>query len=50
MFFTFHPLLIIVEALWSEPALQESKKLVVALSEIRAVWMVVKQHSVKICQ
>jgi hypothetical protein len=42
-FDTFHQLLIIAEALWSQPVLQVSKQVVVAQSEIRAVRRVVKQ-------
>jgi hypothetical protein len=46
-FDTFHQLLIIVEALWSQSLLQAGKKLVVVRSEIRAVRWVVKQLPVE---
>jgi hypothetical protein len=49
-FDTFHQLLIIVEALWSQPVPQLGKQVVVARSEIRAVRRVVKQLPVEMLQ
>jgi hypothetical protein len=46
-FDTFHQLLIIVEALWSQTALQVGKQVVVARSEMRAVRREVKQLPVE---
>jgi hypothetical protein len=49
-FGTFSQLLIVVEALWSQPVLQVGKQVVVARSEIRAIRMVVKQLPVEMLQ
>jgi hypothetical protein len=46
---TYH-LLIIIEALWSEPVLQVGKQVVAAWSETRAVRRVVKQLTVEMPQ
>lgn len=46
-FDTFHILLTIVEALWSQSAIQESKQVVVSRNESRAVRRVVKQFPVE---
>jgi hypothetical protein len=43
----FHKILIIVQALWSQPLFQVGKQVAVARSEIRAVRTVVKQLPVK---
>jgi hypothetical protein len=48
--YTFHQLLIIVEALWSHPVLQISKQVVVTQNKIRAVRRVVKQLPVEMLQ
>jgi hypothetical protein len=49
-FDTFCQLLVTVEALWSQPALQEGKQVVVAQSEIRAGRRVVRQLPVEMLQ
>jgi hypothetical protein len=46
-FDTFHQLLIIAEALWSQPVLQVGRQVVVAQSEIRAQRRVIKQLPVE---
>jgi hypothetical protein len=49
-FDTFHQLLIIAEALWSEPVLQVVKQVEGAQSKVRTVRMVVKQLCVQMLQ
>jgi hypothetical protein len=47
---TFHQLLIVVEALWSQPILQVDEQLLVTWSKIRALRTVVKQLPVEMLQ
>jgi hypothetical protein len=49
-FITFHPLLDVVEVLWSQPILQVGKEVVVTWSEIKTVRGVVKQLLVEMLQ
>jgi hypothetical protein len=49
-FDTFNQLLIIVEALWSQPVLQVGKQVVVAWSKIKAVRRVVRQLPTEMLQ